>query len=269
MSEFPGNGDPEVSRFYDNYLKFLDKASIPQNQRRWYVKHIEGFIEAQRGRGIWTLSAAEFNQYLEMLGRQERLTDWQFRQKIHAIRILYCRLLGSSLCREVDWQYRLDASRQLDGGHPTNARQLTPEELSHLKARSGSGPVNRVRSNHRDLLVRFTTKSFPAVSPTAPNRVTSSGSAALSCSARGRPPNRSVRPRSRRTWIIWLLSEMSVPVPRIRRLMPWSFSISRCLDAIPVISRALSVHADRRICRWCSAGTKSPPCCHSSPALAI
>lgn len=157
MPESPGDGDPAVSRFYDNYLKCLAKANIPQNQRRWYVKHIEGFIEAQRGRGIRTLSTAGLSQYLEMLGRQERLTDWQFRQKIHAIRILYCSLLSASLCREVDWQHWLDASRQLGSGHPTNARQLTPEELSHLKARSGSGPVNRVRSSHHDLLVRFAT----------------------------------------------------------------------------------------------------------------
>ena len=136
-----------MSRFYDNYLKCLDNADIPRKQRRWYVKHIEGFIEAQRGRGIRSLSAADISKYLEMIGRRERLSDWQFRQIIHAIRILYCSLLRSPLCREIDWKYWIDASRRLDNGHPTNARQLTSEELSHLKERSGGETARRMRSS--------------------------------------------------------------------------------------------------------------------------
>lgn len=158
MSESPGDGDPAVVRFYDNYLKCLHNAGIPQKQRRWFVKHIEGFVEAQRGRGIRTLSAADISQYLETIGRRKRLTDWQFRQIVHAIRILYCGLLASPLCQEIDWQYWIDASQHLGSDHPSQARQLTPEELGYLKERSGSGPLNHVRASHRDLLVRFTTE---------------------------------------------------------------------------------------------------------------
>jgi hypothetical protein len=42
------------------------------------VKHVEGFIKAQKGRKIKTLTAAEVNQYLEMIGRQNRLSGRQF-----------------------------------------------------------------------------------------------------------------------------------------------------------------------------------------------
>jgi hypothetical protein len=38
--------DP-TARFFDNYLKCLIKASIPENQRHWYVKRLEDFIKAQ------------------------------------------------------------------------------------------------------------------------------------------------------------------------------------------------------------------------------
>jgi integron integrase len=144
-----------VSRFYSNYLYCLEKASVPEKQRRWYVKRVEDFIRAQNGRKIKSLTAIEVNQYLEMLGRQNRLFGWQFGQCIHAIRILYCELLASSACREIDWEYWLNSARQLDIDHPTTARQLTPEELSYLKERKGEGAVNKVRSGHRELIVRL------------------------------------------------------------------------------------------------------------------
>ncbi len=37
--------DP-TDRFFDNYLKCLIKASIPEKQCRWYVKRLEDFIKA-------------------------------------------------------------------------------------------------------------------------------------------------------------------------------------------------------------------------------
>jgi integron integrase len=67
-------------------------------------------------------------------------------------------LLKTQACRDVDWDYWIDSARQLELDHPTTARQLTPEELSYLKERKGDGPLNEVRKNHRDLLVRFTTE---------------------------------------------------------------------------------------------------------------
>ncbi len=63
-----------------------------------------------------------------------------------------------SACQDVDWQYWLNSARELDTEHPTLARQLTPDELSHIKARKGGDPLNQFRAAHHDLLVRFTTE---------------------------------------------------------------------------------------------------------------
>ena len=87
-----------------------------------------------------------------MLGRQNRLTGWQFAQYIDAIQILYCKLLATPDCQRLDWDYWHDSARQLDIDHPTTARQLTPDELSYLKERKGEGPLKEVRAAHLDLL---------------------------------------------------------------------------------------------------------------------
>jgi hypothetical protein len=67
---------------FDNYLECLHNASISGKQRRWYVKRVEAFIKAQKGRRIKTLSGDEIGGYFEATGRQKRLTGWQFRQCI-------------------------------------------------------------------------------------------------------------------------------------------------------------------------------------------
>lgn len=158
MSDSPINSSDATSRFFYNYLSCLQKASIPEKQRRWYMKRVEDFIKSQKGRKIKTLSGNEISQYFETIGHQNRLSGWQFYQCIDAIRILYCDLLICSPCQAVDWQFWKDSATQLDIDLPTTAHHLTPEELSYLKERRGEGPINKIRASHRGLLVRFTSE---------------------------------------------------------------------------------------------------------------
>ncbi|MEZ5541073.1 MAG: integron integrase [Pseudomonadota bacterium] len=155
MPHAPVTAPGTAARFFDNYLECLRKASIPERQRRWYVKRIEAFIKAQNGRRIKSLSGQEIATYLETLGRENRLEGWQFRQCVNAIRILYCNLLLTSAANEVDWRYWADSAQDLEAEHPTTAHEYTPEELSWLKIRRGDGPLNKVREIHRELLVRL------------------------------------------------------------------------------------------------------------------
>jgi hypothetical protein len=44
---------PEAaSRFFDKYLILLDRHSVPEKKRRWYVRHVEAFIWVHEGRPI-------------------------------------------------------------------------------------------------------------------------------------------------------------------------------------------------------------------------
>lgn len=158
MPDSPLSIPDPVSRFFDNYLYCLVKAAIPEKQRRWYVKRVEDFIKTQNGQKIKGLLGADIDKYFDMIGRQNRLSGWQFHQCIDAIRILYCDLLKTPVCQDVNWQYWLDSARQLEVDHPTTARQLTPEQMSYIKAKKGDGPLNKVRKTHHDLLLCFTTE---------------------------------------------------------------------------------------------------------------
>ena len=125
MSGFPRVGPSAPSRFFENVLSCLAKGSVPEWQRRWYVERIEESIKAHEGRKIKSLSGSDIRRYFELIGRQDRLAGWQFRQCVDAIRILYCEALATAVCREADWNYWLNSAKELDADHPTTARQLT------------------------------------------------------------------------------------------------------------------------------------------------
>ena len=72
MNDVPTIVPDPVSRFYDNYLKCLLNASIPEKQRPWYVKHVEDFIKAQNGNKIKRLSGSDIELYFKVTGRQNR-----------------------------------------------------------------------------------------------------------------------------------------------------------------------------------------------------
>jgi integron integrase len=158
MSDFPRVDPGAASRFFENLLNCLAKACVPEKHRRWYVKRVEEFIKAHEGRKIKSLSGSDIQRYFALIGRQDRMAGWQFRQCVDAIRILYCEALATAACREVDWDYWLNSAKELDADHPTTARQLAPEALGYLKERRGKGRLQEVRARHRDLLVRFTTE---------------------------------------------------------------------------------------------------------------
>lgn len=49
MSEIPSFKSDKASPFIYNYLTCLDKSSIPDKQKRCYLKPIEEFITAHNG----------------------------------------------------------------------------------------------------------------------------------------------------------------------------------------------------------------------------
>jgi integron integrase len=146
------------ARFFDGYITCLDNQRIPENQKRWYVKRIEEFIKFRSAQKLKERTCSDIEQFFTITGRLKRLAGWQFYQYVDAIRILYCQLLNSSHCKEVNWQYWLDSTRQLDSEHPTHARQLTPQELSFIKERKGESSLNQIRAQHRDLLIQLTSE---------------------------------------------------------------------------------------------------------------
>lgn len=68
---------------------------------------------------------------------------------------MYCDLFALPLCQQVDWEFWKSSAKQLEDDHPTVAHNLTLDQLRFIKERKGEGPLQQIRSNHKDLLVKL------------------------------------------------------------------------------------------------------------------
>ena len=155
MSQPPCFESDSASRFFDNYLICLANASVPEKQRRWYVRRVEEFIKAQNGRKIKSLQPNDIERYLDGIGRQARLEGWQFRQCVHALQILLSDFLSLPMAGQVDWAFWFASATQIGTDHPTVAHELTPEEMAVIREQQGAKNLRGSRARHHDLLVRF------------------------------------------------------------------------------------------------------------------
>jgi len=69
-----------VSRFWDKYISKTISYKVSKVSRQWYVKHVEVFIKALKGKRLAAVSAADVEGYLEVIGRKRYMVDWKFRQ---------------------------------------------------------------------------------------------------------------------------------------------------------------------------------------------
>lgn len=67
-------------RFWDRYINILHKHGIKPPFDRWHVVRAEQFLKAFPDRKLADHTPDSVHGYLEGVGRQAGLQDWQFRQ---------------------------------------------------------------------------------------------------------------------------------------------------------------------------------------------
>jgi integron integrase len=142
-----------VRNFWDNYIHLLDKQGVNVKFRRWYVMRVEAYIRYYPEERLRSHTPQHVVRFLTEAGLQRGMTDWQFRQLVDAIRILFCDFLALEWCAEVGWNYWSACSDRLTPQHPTLAREpvVTANAVVSVRPR----PVNEVRSLFASALERL------------------------------------------------------------------------------------------------------------------
>ncbi len=120
---------------WDRYLELLETHRVPANQRQWYLRRAESFVDAVRPIRMGEVSAEQVAEFFLRQGREQRLSEWQFRQMVDAVQLLLVDLAHSPVAGTVDWDYWKEAGKDLAPDHPTIARQLPPEQAVESSAR--------------------------------------------------------------------------------------------------------------------------------------
>jgi len=140
-------------RFWDRYIKVLHKQGIKPPFDRWHVVRSEQFIKALAGRRLVDTQPHHLTEFFTQLGRDSRLTPWQFRQAVSAIRILYS-IVNTDWSEHFDWSFWEDSARALEHQHATVARQIPPVTPQEYAERLGDVRFASVIRNHLELFAR-------------------------------------------------------------------------------------------------------------------
>ncbi|MEW8663077.1 MAG: integron integrase [Candidatus Thiodiazotropha sp.] len=115
--------DPRIEIFWNKYSDILKRFRIPERSITWYRRHVEFFIDNHPNTRLKEHSIASVDAWLGKLGRNPNVNEWQFRQKVDALRLLFCHCLKMSWADRIEWDQWISGSKTLGKDHPTVARR--------------------------------------------------------------------------------------------------------------------------------------------------
>ena len=120
------------SRFWDKFIYKTASYNIKPEVARWYVRHAESYIKSNKTR-LATHTAADVEKYLTEKGRNQFLQDWQLRQIIIALRILFTEMVYVPWGKEFPWDAWIDKSNALENSHPTVANDFISADIKSIE----------------------------------------------------------------------------------------------------------------------------------------
>lgn len=149
-----------IERFWDRFIARLLKQGVKATAARWYVIRAEHYLKAFPDKRLADHTAEDVAGYLQSLGRQGTIAEWQFVQVIDALQNLF-QTAGVASADQVDWAFWRGSARTLTPNHPTIAREagpMTDEPVSGARfkdKRNAPSFLDQVRREHPTVLERL------------------------------------------------------------------------------------------------------------------
>jgi len=112
--------------FWSRYAEVLHQRNIGGKNAEWHVRRAREFVQGLDGIRLREVDAAYVEKWIEELGRKPGMAEWQMRQAISALEILFLDLLEAGWAVSFDWVSAREACRELEPEHPTIGRRSLP-----------------------------------------------------------------------------------------------------------------------------------------------
>ena len=145
-----------IKYFWEKYSIQLNKNRVPSKQVRWYIKRVEEFIKHNPDLRLAQHTEETLNDYFEQLSRNFRIVDWQFKQAVKALKILFKDMLDLEWSHSFSWDDWIESANELPQSHATIARDYH-RPVNHNS--QSTQPVGLSTSD--DSLVRKVRNLFP------------------------------------------------------------------------------------------------------------
>lgn len=113
-----------ISRFWDKFIEISKGYNSNPDITRWYVVRAEEYIKAHPQQRLKTHKPVHVERYLSNIAEEKRLQNWQFRQLVIALKILFMDILKAKWASSFPWDLWLEGQQPLPPDHPTLARDM-------------------------------------------------------------------------------------------------------------------------------------------------
>jgi len=111
-----------IARFWDKYIEKTISYGIKYEVCRWYVKCCERYIKQHEPLRLVEHTPEVIHRYLEKIGRNTQLEEWQMTQVVEALRILFIDIVKTNWAKDFPWEGSKDSFMTLPESHATVAR---------------------------------------------------------------------------------------------------------------------------------------------------
>ena len=120
-----------ISRFWDKYIEKSKSYGIKDHVVRWYVIRVESYIDAHPKLKLKSHTADTLAVYLQRIGGEEQLHDWQYKQLVFSLKVLFVDIVKSLWAADFPWDEWEAMAESLPKNHATTARSYTRDMESH------------------------------------------------------------------------------------------------------------------------------------------
>jgi integron integrase len=124
--------DQSVSRFWDKFSRKSKKYGVKVDSVLWVVKHAENYIKNYPNDKLAQHGSEFVTQYLKDKYRNPLLLDWQFRQILLAIKIIFTEMVHVDWSKDYAWELWDKKAGALKSTHKTT-KDFSADDLKRLK----------------------------------------------------------------------------------------------------------------------------------------
>ena len=124
--------DLQVSRFWDKYIEKVQSSGVKPGVERWYVKHAESYINSLRHLKLSQHKPGDIEKYIRKIGRSGRFEDWQLKQIVISLKILFNEMVNVPWSESYEWEQWTNQSTSINNHHNTVSRQTETIDIESI-----------------------------------------------------------------------------------------------------------------------------------------
>ncbi|MFW2440407.1 MAG: integron integrase [Arenicellales bacterium] len=121
-----------VSRFWNKYIEKVQSSGIKPGIERWYVSHAETYINKHHHLKLINHTAKHVEAYINEAGRNGQLKDWQVKQLVISLKILFTEMVQLKWADSFNWEDWLNRSNTIPDTHTTLSRHTESIDIESI-----------------------------------------------------------------------------------------------------------------------------------------